>query len=296
MKKKLLAIVLTALTLCISVFCFTACREQEDDQGRVEELTYVKIEGKEEYAVDGLKEVADGDIVIPSTYNELPVTSISEGAFEECTSLTRVEIPNSVVSIGADAFLMCESLTIYCEAVEQPTGWDSGWNNDNLPVVWGCKNNDVADDGKIYVVIGNIRYAIKEGQVTVAKQAKNIIEAKIPESITYKSQNYPVKSIGEDAFFGCAALKSIEISNGVRSIGDSAVRSCTSLTSIVIGNNVESIGNYVFIGCESLTSIEIPNSVKSIGGSVFSLCTALTCVVIGNNVESIGFEAFYGCS
>ena len=300
MKKKLLAILLTVLTLCISAFCFTACGDGQGGgqggQGRTEELTYVQIEGKEEYAVNGLKEGADGDIVIPSTYKGLPVTGINEGAFAECTSLTSIVIPNSVESVGNNAFEYCVSITIYCEALEQPSGWDSDWNIDNCPVVWDCKNNDVADDGNIYVVISNIRYALKEGQATVAKQAKNITKAKIPESVTYKSQNYPIKSIGESAFEDCKALKSIEISNSVRSIGDSAVRVCTALTSIKIGENVESIGDYVFIGCEALTSIEIPNSVKSIGGSVFSLCTALTSVVIGNNVESIGFEAFYGCS
>src|SRR5437667_10399396 len=53
---------------------------------------------------------ASGDIVIASTYNGYPVTSIGQGAFQNC-SLTSVTIPNSVTSIGYSAFWYCTSLT-----------------------------------------------------------------------------------------------------------------------------------------------------------------------------------------
>jgi hypothetical protein len=42
-----------------------------------------------------------------------------------------------VTSIGERAFAYCESLTIYCEAASQPSGWDSEWNFSYRPVVWG---------------------------------------------------------------------------------------------------------------------------------------------------------------
>src|SRR5208283_5019602 len=50
-------------------------------------------------------------LVIPSATNSYPVTSIGQGAFSDCTSLTSVAIPNSVTSIGERAFNICFSLT-----------------------------------------------------------------------------------------------------------------------------------------------------------------------------------------
>ena len=155
----------------------------------------------------------------------------------------------------------------------------------------------------------------------------------IPESVTYNGATYSVTSIGEDAFYDCDGLTSIEIPNSVTSIGSSAFEDCSGLekvcindleawcgidfgsadanplyyagnlylngelvTDLTIPSSVTSIGYGAFYNCKGLTSITIPNSVTSIGNYAFSGCTGLTSVEIGNSVKSIGECAFKDCS
>ena len=72
------------------------------------------------------------EITLPSS-----VTSIGNSAFSGCNLLSEITIPASVTSIGGSAFKGCSSLTIYCEAAEQPSEWDSYWNFSDRPVEWG---------------------------------------------------------------------------------------------------------------------------------------------------------------
>ncbi len=69
------------------------------------------------------------------------IESIKSLSFYGCTNLTNIEIPNSVTCIGKYAFRDCTSLTIYCEVSIQPSEWDSSWNSSNCPVVWDYKKN-----------------------------------------------------------------------------------------------------------------------------------------------------------
>ncbi len=205
-------------------------------------------------------------IAIPNS-----ATSIGKQAFSDCSSLTNITISNNLTNIGSHVFNFCDSLIIYCEVTEAPSGWSSSWNS-GRPIVWNCKNNEVATDGSIYAVIDNIRYALKDGKATVVRQSRNITTANIPASLTYKGTSYLVTIIGDRAF-----------------------KDCDSLTSVTIEDSVTSIGSYAFEYCSSLTSIEIPNSVTSIGGEAFNNCSSLTSITIPNSVTSIGEYAFYGC-
>ena len=96
-------------------------------------------------------------------------------------------------------------------------------------------------------------------------------------------------------WFG-AAVKQIEIKNGVTSIGDYAFCYNSYLTSITIPSSVTSIGSSAFCDCTGLTSITIPDGVTSIGRSTFDGCTGLTSVTIPDSVTSIDNFAFFGCT
>ena len=117
----------------------------------------------------------------------------------------------------------------------------------------------------------------------------------IPETVTYKNRELSVTSIGEEAFYDCDGLTSVDIPDGVTSIGESAFEGCSGLTSVDIPDGVTSIGNSAFKGCSGLTSVDIPDGVTSIWGGAFEGCSGLTSVDIPNSVTSIGTYAFNGC-
>jgi hypothetical protein len=144
-------------------------------------LEYTLSEDGIYYSVTGAGACKDIDILIPKKYNGLPVTSIGEYAFSGCSSLTSIEIPDSVTSIGEGAFYYCaltsitipdsvmsigdyafegcSSLTIYCEAASMPSGWSPSWNYDDQPVVWGFANDFIGVNdaiNELYSLLGNV--------------------------------------------------------------------------------------------------------------------------------------------
>ena len=147
-------------------------------------------------------------------------------------------------------------------------------------------------------LIDGIYYNFNENEATVTYNddyeyySGDIV---IPKSVIYNEKTYSVTSIGDNAFYECYDLTSVNIPNSVTYIGDYAFWACSNLTSITIPNSVTYIGYEAFYYCEGLTSVIIPNSVTIINYDAFNGCSGLTSVTIPNSVTSIKSNAFSGC-
>lgn len=244
------------------------------------------------------------------------VTSIGNNAFKGCGTLTNVGLPEGIQSIGQNVFEGCSALTIKCDGEEQPSTWNADWNC-NCPVVWNSNLNKVASDGFIYAIVNGIRYALKDGTATIARQPSNITEADIPVNVIYENANYPVIGIVDNAFencpietasvpaFACSAVKNEKLKtltimgggNFGENIGDGAFDGCSSLTSVTVCDGITNIGQRAFYGCSSLTNISLPEGLLRIDSHAFEDCRSLTSIALPNGLTNIGEEStFEGCS
>ena len=169
------------------------------------------------------------------------VTSIGWEAFERCTGLTSITIPDSVTSIGATAFDGCTGLT----SITIP---------DSVTSIGDLAFQDCTDLTSINVASGNNYYSDNNGVLFNKKKTELI---RYPEGKSQTSYTIPnsVTRIGSHAFFYCTGLTSITIPNSVTSIGWEAFEDCTGLTSITIPNSVTSIGDWAFRGCTGLKDV-----------------------------------------
>lgn len=104
------------------------------------------------------------------------------------------------------------------------------------------------------------------------------------------------EEIGDNMFYGCVNMKSIEIPLSVQSIRSYAFFGCSSLEALQLPYGITCIEDAVFDNCFNLKEIKIPESVTTINGAAFVNCRSLTSITIPDNVTSIGVSAFNGCS
>ena len=142
-----------------------------------------------------------GAVTIPSTINNLPVTSIGTNAFASCVTLTSVTIPTSVTNIGDYAFYSCTSLT------------------------------SVYDPQRHYYR-GLCLLFVYQLDECYDRQRSDYHWDRRVRSLHQPDQRYDSQQRHHYwgyAFYSCISLTSVLIGNSVITIGDYAFYSCTSL-------------------------------------------------------------------
>ncbi len=226
-------------------------------------------------------------VIIPDS-----VISFGDEAFYNCSKLASITIPESVTSIGSYAFYGCTGLTdITVPDSVTSIGYfafkDTGYYKD--------RSNWV--DNALYIgnhLIGvdesfSGEYEIKEGTLCIASSAFRNCTAltvvTIPDSVT---------GISDYAFNGCTGLVGINVAEGntAYSSDEYGVLFNKDKTELIrypalngyknytIPDGVICISDDAFDDCTSLQKITIPDSVKNIGFHAFSFCEGLTSISV----------------
>ena len=276
-KKRLFSAFLI-LTLIISMFAGIQVPTFAED-GNIDGFNYSIVNGE---ACINYYNGPLTDVVIPSTINGYPVTSINNIATSSTSdNIVSLTIPAGVKSIGTT------SLWAYCKQLQQFI---------------------VDEANQYYKSINGVLFNIT-GEILIAYPKKNArTEYTIPDSVTtissysfYRCNNLVsitfgsgVKQINTYAFFGCSTLSSVSISNSLYRIYDYAFLDCINLNNLILPEGLKYIGTYAFKNCTSLSQVTFPNSLVSIGIHAFNNCTALTSIAIPSNVKKIDSYTFYG--
>ena len=239
-----------------------------------------------------------GDIVVPETVTyegvDYTVTAVTNFAFYDSYSLTSVQLPNTIKSLGMSSFLRCVNLTsieipnsverIMTSAFSKCSGLTSIYIPSSVTRIEGNVFNECPNLSSIVVAEDNPKYDSRENCNAVIETASNLMiigckNTVIPASVT---------SFGSWVFAGTTGFTSFEIPFGTTSVPSYMLAWCTNLTSVVIPNTVTYIGYDAFRNCTSLAHIDLPNSVTYIDIGAFSSMSSLESLEIPSNVYYIG--------
>lgn len=230
-------------------------------------LEFALYDDGKNYYVRGLGTCTDTNIVIPSEYNDKPVTAIGNMAFAGANGGTLIEsviIPNGVTTIDAAAFADCVSL----KKVSIP---DSVIHVDE-DAFRNCSELE-------YNEYANALYLGNENNPYIV-----FVRAKNTE-ITDCTIHSNTKFIQFAAFSGCSSLDNLILPDGLLGIGSHAFSYCHSLTAVTIPENVAFIGIEVFLNCSNLEKITISPNIEEIPLGMLYSCAQLADIVFNGTIE-----------
>ena len=230
------------------------------------------------------------------------VMSIGVYAFLGCKNLKTLDLGDGVTSIGNHAFKDCVSL----EEIYLPDSYASYNGTTTYGPFTGCKSvrrlSIGTSNGVIYPYDVNMDSECLE-EVIVRGSVQTISNGCFANAGEIRTGNARVvleegvKTIGTDAFNGCAGITEVVLPSTLREIGTEAFCACTKIKRINLSDatSLQKIGNYAFYKCAGITAVTLADTVSSIGVYAFYNCTGLKKLDLGDGVMTVGNHAFRDC-
>ena len=198
---------------------------------------------------DGVKEIGDKaffnytnleSVIIPDSVTY--IDGFVYGAFQGCTELKSIELPNSIIGLGSWVFEGCTSLT----NVVLPNNLES------------CGINVFANCTSLKSIV--IPNSLKKIGYGMFSGCSNLTSIQLPPAMT---------ELPNSMFSDCDSLDNLDFLSGITKIGDSALSDCDGLKNITIPGSVTSIGSNAFADCKNLEGVTIHSGVTFIDRTAF---------------------------
>ena len=245
------------------------------------------------------------------------VTTLNQGAIEDCPDLTRIHIPASVEVMEDHAIGGCpvlESITI-----------DEGNTH------YGIFDGVLMDKAQTRLIVypaklPGISYTIPATVKTIDKLAfrevKNLTSLTVPASVSvinhvafydaysleeiniapantnYSSENGVVYSATKDSLLGYPAGKpdkSYTVNAATKVIDTEAFVNVSKLETVTVPEGVTTISAAAFFKCHSLKEVSLPESVTMVGHSLFAYCEKLETINLPSTITEIPMAQFFNC-
>lgn len=216
---------------------------------------------------------------------------VYDNAFSYCSSLTQVNLPETLTSIGENAFYNCSSLS----QIELP----SSLTNIAQSVFSSCSALESIVIPSSVTSIGSgafsYCYGIKEINLPSAygDSFSNLFGYSMPSEL--KKITFGSTAVPSNYFSGWSNVEEIVLENTTE-IGSYAFNSCYSLKSITLPSTLTTINDWAFSYCSSLSSVVLPSSLSVIRAYAFYNCPSLMSIVLPSSLTSIDSEAFANCN
>lgn len=269
-----------------------------DFKGTITKVTLsAGVTGTVSYAFEGCSSLTT--VNIPENSQ---LINIETAMFQNCSSLASITIPMSVTSIGYYAFDGCSSLAsitipesvaeIANYAFSNCEGLTSITIKSTTPPTIGYYSF-VGVDMFVYVPTGSVA-AYKEAEHWSEFANIQAIVSLVSSGTCGDNLTWELTDDGKLTIEGTGEMYDYHEDNSGK-INHPWLECRSQIKTITIGEGVTSIGNTAFRDCTELTSISLNNGLKHIGVEAFRYCGQLTAIDFPESLTSIANSSFFEC-